>query len=250
MVNCRSSSWNLTLNPDKCVVMRFGADVAAEGGSGYYLNGVELELVKTHRDLGVIVDNTLKFHGHVNSVVGKAAGLANQLLRATVCREESFMVTLFVSHIRPLLDYCSTVWNLGYVGDLQKLERVQRRWTKEIHGLGEVSYGERLRRLGLYSIKGRLFRADLVKTWKAFHSKVDVGLSQVFERVSHPSTRGHQFKLSIPVCRSEIRRRFFSVRVVNSWNNLPPEVVSTDSLESFKSYLDRLLSDKFYDVAD
>ena len=160
------------------------------------------------------------------------------------------MVTLFVSHIRPLLDYCSSVWNMEYVGDLRKLERVQRRWTKEIRGLRDLSYSERLQRLGLYSIKGRLFRADLVKTWRAFHSKRDVGLSRVFERVSHPSTRGHQFKLSIPVCRSEIRRKYFGVRVVNSWNNLPPDVVSTDSLESFKRHLDRLLSDKFFEVAE
>ena len=218
------------------------------GGSGYFLNGVELGLVGCHKDLGVAVDSSLKFHSHINSIACKAAGLANQLLRATVCRDEFFMVSLFVSHVRPLLDFCSSVWNLGYVGDLIKLEGVQRRWTKQVTGLYDFSYLERLKILKLYSVQGRLFRADLIKTWKAFHSNVDVGLAQLFERRVHQSTRGHRFKLSIPLCRSEVRRRFLSVRVVFAWNRLPHDVVALESLGAFKSHLDRLLENEFYMV--
>ena len=93
------------------------------------------------------------------------------------------MVTLFVSHIRPILDYCSTLWNLGYMNDVRRLEGVQRRWTKEVAGLGDLDYLARLRVLGLYSVYGRMFRADLIKIWKAFHADVDVGLqSRLFLR--------------------------------------------------------------------
>ena len=49
VVNRKSLSWGLTLNHEKCVVMRFGSDIVGDGGSGYVLNGVELKLVKTHR---------------------------------------------------------------------------------------------------------------------------------------------------------------------------------------------------------
>ena len=66
------------------------------------------------RDLGVVVDRDLKFHDHVGELVCKAAGLSSSLLRATVNRSPEFMVTLFVTHIRPILDYCSCVWNVGY----------------------------------------------------------------------------------------------------------------------------------------
>ena len=38
------------------------------------------------------------------------------------------------------------------------------------------------------------------------------------------STRGHDFKLSIPVCRSEVRRTF-GARVVRVWNSLSSQVV-------------------------
>ena len=49
------------------------------------------------------------------------------------------MVSLFITHVRQILDYCSCLWN---VGDLAVLEIVQRRWTKKIAGLTNFSYGE------------------------------------------------------------------------------------------------------------
>ena len=65
----------------------------------------------------------------------KAAGLSSSLLRATVNRSPEFMITLFVTHIKPIVDYCSTLWNVGYGGGLSLLESVQRRWTKNIECL-------------------------------------------------------------------------------------------------------------------
>ena len=209
MLATKSESWNLKLNADKCVVIRFGAKYESGDRSGYFVDGRELKLVKSHKDLGVVVDSSLKFHQHIDSIVGKAAGLANQLLRATVCREPGFMVSLFVSHIRPLLDYCATVWNLGFICDTKKLERIQRRWTKQVEGMQDTCYEARLQQLCLYSIRGRLLRADLIKVWKVFHARTDVGLVEMFDRQFHRATRGHQFKLSIPRCRIEIKKKVF-----------------------------------------
>ena len=93
-------------------------------------------------------------------------------------------------------------------------------------------------------------RADLVKVWKFFHSEIDVGMSAILERQSHESTRGHRFKLSIPRCHSEIRRRFFNVRVVHLWNALPAEAVEADSLSAFKRILERELSDPLFSTID
>ena len=85
----------------------------------YKLNGVPLSFVDSHRDLGVIVHRKLRFHQHVHSVVN--------LLRSTVNRSPDFIVLLFITHIRPILDYCCCVWKTGYVGNMRMLEAVQRR---------------------------------------------------------------------------------------------------------------------------
>ena len=83
--------------------------------------------MEEYKELGVTVDVKLKFHSHVRNVVWRAAGLASNLLRSTVNRDADFMFTLFKSHVRPILDYCSSLWNAGYLGDSQLLESVQRR---------------------------------------------------------------------------------------------------------------------------
>ena len=99
-------------------------------------------------------------------------------------RSPQFMVTLFIFHVRPILEYCCSVWNLGYVTDSILLERVQRRWTKSIHGLSALSYHERLRSLDLFSLKGRRLRHDLIKYWRMFHveESVQADLLTSFER--------------------------------------------------------------------
>ena len=91
-----------------------------------------------------------------------------------------------------------------------------------------------------------MLRTDLIKVWKAFNGVTDVGLSGLLERRFHESTRGHSLKLSIPLCRSEIRRRFWSVRCVSAWNELPQDIVQSGTIESFKRKLDIFMGDRFY----
>ena len=244
-----SASWNLRFNPQKCSVIRFGPrseGTMVPNHSVYFLNGTELPAVESQRDLGVLVDSSLRFHVHVNAIVGEASGLASQILRGTVCREVDFMVTLFISHIRPILDYASSVWGVGFVGDMIKLESVQRRWSRETKGMSRLNYRARLTSMGLFSICGRMLRTDLVKVWKAFNGEVDVGLTGLLERRFHDSTRGHDFKLSVPLCRSEVRRRFWNVRCVLAWNELPQGVVGSGTVEVFKGRLDAFMGDRFY----
>ena len=134
--------------------MRFGGKKSNEISSYYNIGGKFLEFVAVHKDLGVKVDYRLRFHEHVREVVRKAGGLAGELLRSTVCRSSEFMVTLYISHIRPIMDFSSSVWSVGYLGDIRLLELIQRRWTREITSIGHLSYVERLKVLGLYSVYG------------------------------------------------------------------------------------------------
>ena len=250
---CVSSSWGLILNSEKCVSIRFQrgfVDWDRVGLSDYSLYGQPIQKVSSHRDLGVIVDNKLKFHEHIRSVVDKASGLSANILRSTLCRDSSFMMPVFLAHIRPLIEFGSCVWNTGYLGDLRLLEGVQRRWTKKIRGLEDMSYLSRLRYLNLFSVKGRLLRADLVKCWKIFHGKCSIDPSELFTFPTRGGTRGHKYKLAHRNSRLECRLRSFSVRIVNIWNDLPCGVVELESLSAFKSALMVSLGDVLFDFVD
>ena len=106
------------------------------------VRGKPLTLSSTAVDLGITVDLSLRFHHHIQSIVSKAAGLSYSLIKSTLCRSSSFMVTLFITHVRPLLEFASPVWNTGYITDLSLLESVQCRWTKLITGCEDKSYDQ------------------------------------------------------------------------------------------------------------
>ena len=114
------------------------------------------------------------------------------------------------------------------------LEKVQRRATKLVCGLKNKSYNDRLRILGLTTLETRRLRGDLIQTYKIVHRKEDI---------DHHQLRGHDLKLFKQYSRLNIRKHFFSQRVIDAWNALPSSVVDVTSVNSFKRNLDEFWKD-------
>ena len=146
------------------------------------------------------------------------------------------------------MDFSARVWNVGYLGDIRSLEQVQKCWVVQTEGMEGVDYENCLKQLGVYSVYGRLLRGDLIKIWQAFHPALDVGLAGLLDLQSHAATRSNGFKLAIPRCRTELRRRFWNVRCVQMWNGLPADVVQAESVDCFKRRLDQHVGDLFFSI--
>ena len=111
-----------------------------------------------------------------------------------------------------------------------------------IRGLEHLPYKDRLRELGLFSLEKRRLQGDLITAFQCLKGAyTQEALFQLFEWVNNNSTKGNGFKLKEGRFRLNIRRKFFTERVVRCWNRLPREAVDAPSLEVFKARLDGAL---------
>ena len=113
-------------------------------------------------DLGVTVGSLLKYSVHINQLVAKAKRRSGLLFRCFVTQDMNVLRKAFISYIPPLLEYASSIWSPTQGGLIDKVESVQRQFTKRIPALQELSYRDRLSPLNLESLEHRRLRLDFL----------------------------------------------------------------------------------------
>ena len=153
-----TKTWQLNVVIEKCSVLIFGRFVYAPS---YFVGSVELGIVDEVNDLGFLISSNGKFSSHCIKISKKALRVASNIFRCFKSRNTDFLLQMFNTFIRPILEYGSQVWSPYLLKDIDKLEKVQRTYTKRIPAVSHLEYPERLIALNINSLEYRRILADL-----------------------------------------------------------------------------------------
>ena len=158
--------------------------------------------------------------------------------RTFTCKDEQTIMQLYKSLVRPHLEYCVQAWRPYVIQDIEMLEQVQRRATKMVYSLNDLTYEQRLRRLDITTLKTRRLRGDLIEAFKIITGFDKVDYLKLFH-LSTTGLRGYYLKLFKPSFKRNVGKCTFSNMVIDSCNRLPEDIIACDSLDNFKKKLDR-----------
>ena len=230
--------WRMEFNVDKCKVMHLGNKNPKHT---YTMGGENLAVTTEEKDLGVIFDEKLEFGKHIKVIVSRANRMLGMIRRGFTCLDQEIFKLLYPVLVRPLLEYCVQVWSPHLKMDIDLIEKVQKRAVRMVPGMKNLSYEERLAKLGLTTLVERRFRGDMIETYKLLTNKEGISRNIFFkmrkERGNPELFRGLViFKKRTT---GRLRRKYtFSQRVVNPWNKLRREEVQAIKTSNFKAKFD------------
>uniref|UniRef100_A0A674I2H4 DDE-1 domain-containing protein n=1 Tax=Terrapene triunguis TaxID=2587831 RepID=A0A674I2H4_9SAUR len=135
----------------------------------YKLGTHRLEVTEEEKDLGVLVDRRMTMSRQCDVAVKKANAVLGCIRRSISSRDKEVLVPLYKALVSPHLEYCVQFWSPMFKKDEYKLERVQRRATRMIRGMENLSYERRLEELGLFTLTKRRL-SEIKRKRSSYHA--------------------------------------------------------------------------------
>ena len=203
----------------------------------YKMGDAVLGTITQEKDSGVTFSADM-----ISELCGIPASKGNQILalirRTIMYMEKQLIVPLYKAIVRSHLEYCSQAWRPYRKKDIDKLERIQRRATKNIPELRDLSYESRLLQCDLTTLETRRLSGDQIEVFEIVNGYENVDRNMFFKPKEGSRTRGHKAALVKEQCRLDMRKYSFSQRVINEWNKQPNKAVNASSVNMFKHRID------------
>ena len=130
---------------NKCKVMHIRKNNPC---NSYTLNSRALPATEEEKDLGVTMNQEFSWSTHIDNSIKKATSTMSWIMRVIIVKDETTMAQLYKTLVCRHLEYCVQLWSPqpkhGNWGTIMKIEAVQRAFTRQIIGFGELTYKQRL----------------------------------------------------------------------------------------------------------
>ncbi|XP_076455765.1 uncharacterized protein LOC143290299 [Babylonia areolata] len=199
----------------------------------YHLHGQNLKRVVETKYLGVTISQDLNWDTHISNTTNRANKTLGFLRRNLRVGSINIKETAYKALVRPTLEYVSPVWDPHTAKNIDSIEKVQRRaarWVVNDHC--HTSSVDSMLTHPQWSTLADRRRAARLTTFKHHREEVSINTPNTPARSTRQS---HRETYLLHSCNTNYRKYSFFPRTVRDWNSPPPEVISSTSVECFKS---------------
>uniref|UniRef100_A0A1I8AZW6 Reverse transcriptase domain-containing protein n=1 Tax=Meloidogyne hapla TaxID=6305 RepID=A0A1I8AZW6_MELHA len=237
-----STAWSLHIAPDKSTFIRIGIQ---KNTYSYHIGETEITQSSSIRDLGIIIDQNLTFKDHISKIVKSSYFRSYQLLRNIKSTNPKIWAQLFKIYVLPILEYASEIWNPHLKEFTNKIEKVQKFYTRIAFTKcktisKKVSY---IKRLQFFRLQQLILRRKIIDLATLY--KIIMGFSYLkrdkFLEINKRPSRKHNFLIKMKSKNNKTHNSFIN-RCIPDWNNLPQEAFLNKNANTFKNWLTNFLS--------
>ena len=234
-----SITWGMSFNKAKCQVLHLGLHNPRHQ---YWLGGDLLQPADSLDDLGLLrtAKTPCDYDAHAQRCLRRAYGAISIILRGLSSRRPTIMRRVFTTYIRPIVEFAAALWFPSSVGGRDRLERLQRSFTKRIAGFNTISYDVRLRLLNLPKLSTRVNLIKLITMYKIVHGQIGISLRDINLAINSGVTRANGIRLTLPAPRTNTMLHSFAYSAGQLWNSLPRHIVEAPTVSLFKLHLSRI----------
>lgn len=240
------STWQMGFNHAKCFTMRVSHKTKPIIHQ-YYMGNHLLQEVAKHPYLGVELTSDMSWNTHINQIANKANRMLGLIRRNLSCCNRQTKTTAYCALVRPLLEYCHTIWDPHQQNSKDTLEKVQRRAARFIFNdySRTSSVTNMLQQLEWDKLETRRTRARLQLIYKESHGLIPSNINHLLfkadadHQISRPRTRlsnGH-FTYSHISSNKNCYQKSLYPRTIPEWNLLPDSLRCAPTIQSFKTKL-------------
>ena len=133
-INQWCNQWLMNMNPSKCESITFSAKQTPQSHPLLHLNGVPLTEVISHIHLGLTLTSNFSWRNHILNLHQKASNALNTLKRVKYKLDRTTLITIYKSHVRPLMEYADVIWDGCSIADSNLLESIQYEAARIVTG--------------------------------------------------------------------------------------------------------------------
>ena len=240
-----SSDWALEISTQKTFVLNIGSK---NPKYTYTLNGDILQITSVIKDLGITITNDLSFDLHYKIIISKAYARASSVLNSIHTSNPKVWALAFKSYVRPLLEYATVIWSPKTKYLVEKIEKIQKWYTRIALSKCKITYKSYSQRLILFNLESLALRRslyDLSTIYRIIFKFTHLSSNDLLELNDRPSRNRHKFQIKVHRKNSKTEHWLIN-RAVNLWNTIPASIINSPNPKIFwialRSYLINLES--------